>query len=453
MLKIVISIIAIILTVIIVVGFHELGHFIVARLVGVKVLRFSIGFGKAIAKFYDRRGTEYVIAPIPLGGYVKLLDEREGPVNSEDLIYAYNRQPYYKKLLVVIAGPLFNLLLAFILYWLLFIIGFYSPIPIIGSILSPSPAEQAHLQSQQEIVAIDGRQTPSWIAVILAMSKRAGDTNGYMTISTRGLDQKQAHEYSINLSQWIIDDLKPDLLKSIGIVPFAAPLSTKIGQIKQHSPAMQAGLKPGDQILKINQIYVNDWPSLLAVAALFPEQKIKLTIKRYQHIAIIDTMTGSQYDSLSNRKKGYLGLLPDTSSQQQYIRYHHYSTIPAITQAYHNTSNMIYLNFLLLGKLITGKISVQSLGGPITLFEGAGLAFHQGIIAFISFLAYISIAIGAVNILPIPGLDGGHALLQTIESLFGRPISLKAQIILYYFGMGFLIAVMTQALVNDILRI
>ncbi|HLB58355.1 MAG TPA: RIP metalloprotease RseP, partial [Gammaproteobacteria bacterium] len=324
MLTLFLSLLGIVITIFFVVGVHEFGHFIVARAVGIKVLRFSIGFGKALYRWYDKKGTEYVIAAIPLGGYVKMLDETEAPVLEEESHLAYNRQSLYKRIAVIIAGPFFNLLFAFVLYWGLFVAGFISVVPLIGKIIPHSIAAKAGLKSQEEIVRIDNKPTASWTSVSIRLLSLAGN-KGEMKIVTKHIKTQAIQTYTLDLTHFQMDKLQPEPLKSLGIIPY--------------EPDNAKGI----------------WPKNL-------------------------------------------------------LRKNQYNPVTALSHALQNTVDFTYLNFLLLGKMLTGKISFQSLGGPITIFETAGAALNAGIVSFSSFLAFLSISIGIINVLPIPGLDGGHLL-------------------------------------------
>jgi len=363
-LSLLISLIGIILTIVLVIGIHECGHFLAARWLGVKVLRFSIGFGKALWRRSDKKGTEYVLAAIPLGGYIKMLDEDEGHVPENQRHLAFNRQPFYKKFLIVAAGPFANLVLAFVLYWLLFVVGFTSMAPVIGKVAPHSIAFNAGLKSQQEIISIDNTPTTSWMSVIIRIYSHAGETD-QLQIETKPLGGQTSQKHILDLTHWHMNDLKPDPLDSLGFLPY--------------EPEFQ-------------------WP------------------------------------------KGML-------------RQVQYNPVAALPHAWRSTYDFVWLNFLVVGKLLTGKASLQSLGGPISIFQSAGQAINQGIAPFMSFLAFISISIGTINIFPIPGLDGGHLLFQTIEAIIRRPIPQRVLILFYRLGVILLLLLVFHAITNDILRL
>lgn len=451
MLSVLISIIGILLTILFVVGVHELGHFLVARAVGVKVLRFSIGFGKALYRWYDKKGTEYVLAAIPLGGYIKMLDETEGTVAPEELHLAYNRQSIYKKMLIVFAGPFANLLFALVLYWIIFTIGFTTLIPLIGNVAPHSIAATAGLKPQQEILSINGKPTPSWAAIAIRLLPYTGNKE-QLLIETRDLNTSEKKSYLLDLTNWRLNDLEPDLLGSLGIVPYEPRVPAIIGHIQENSPAAKAHLKTGDKIISIDKHIIYDWMQVLHLIATHPEKTLSFVISRDGKTLTIPVTMTYKRDLLFN-KYGYLGIGPQFQWPKELLRKNQYGPLAALNRAWQDTVDFTFLNFLLLGKLFTGKISLQSLGGPITIFETAGGALNIGILPFLSFLAFLSISIGFINILPIPGLDGGHLLFQFIELIMRRPLSLRVQTLLYRAGLIILLLLVAQAITNDLLRL
>lgn len=448
---IIISTLGIILTIFFIVGIHEFGHFIVARLCGIKVLRFSIGFGKSLYRWHDKKGTEYVLAAIPLGGYVKMLDESEEIVLPEEVHLAYNRQPLYKRIIVVLAGPLFNFIFAFIIYWFIFVIGFTSVIPLIGKILPNSIAALAGLKAQDEIISLDHQPTKSWSNVLIRLSRFIGDTHT-LAIETKNLKTQQAATHILNLAQWKVDELKPDPLKSLGIEPYEPTIPAIIGKIQSGSAAAQSNLKSGDVILSIENKKIHDWMEAINIISTHPSETLSFKIKRENKIFLTPIAIAYKIDMLF-QKHGFLGISPQFIWPINQIRNIQYGPIQALSHAKQNTIDFIYLNFLLMGKMITGKVSLLSLGGPISIFQSAGAALNTGALPFFSFLAFLSIAIGVINILPIPGLDGGHLLFYCIEFITRRPLSPAAQILFTRLGLIFLMLLLAQAVSNDIMRL
>lgn len=449
MLQLLISIFGVILTIFFVIGTHEYGHFLAARLCGVKVLRFSIGFGKTLFKWRGRRGTQFVFALVPLGGYVKMVDENEETVAPQDLPYAFNRQPFYKKFFIVLAGPIVNILCAFVLYWLIFVIGFTTLKPMIGDVQRGSIADQAGLKPQQEIVSIDHKPTFTWTNVIFRLLAHVGNVDQAAIEVKDALNKNQNR--ILNLQNWQLDALNPDPLKSLGIVPYVPNIPLIIGIIAANSPAMSAHLNVGDKIIAINHEPIKTWEQLLKVVKQQPDQKVVLTIERQGKVQEFPIIIGAKQNLLL-QKTGYLGIAPQFSWPKNFQHKVKYSPIAAIPQAWQELYDFTYVNFLLIGKMIIGKLSLQGLGGPITIFESAGNAINYGLTAFISFLAFLSISIGIINLLPIPGLDGGHLVIQIIELIIRKPLPIKVLINLYRIGFLILFLIILQALLNDILR-
>lgn len=450
MLHLLIAILGIVLTIFFVVGIHEFGHFIVARMCGVKVLRFSIGFGKTLLRWQDKKGTEYVFAAIPLGGYVKMLDESEGDVPKNELTRAYNRQSILKKCAIVGAGPFFNLLFAFLIYWLIFMIGFTSEIPVIGKISPDSIAAHAGMQPQQEIIKIANNPTPGWMSVIINLLDYAGET-GTLNVTTKPLDTQQTKVYSLELQNWHLSNLKPDPLMSLGITPYVPEAPTVVGAFSMDSVA-KSQLKLGDKIVAVDNKPITDWDKLAELVYQNPEKTLNFKIEREGKIITIPITIGYQRDLLF-KKYGVLGVGPKFDWPEKLLRHNQYGPLAAFSHAWIDTRDFIKLNAIVFGKLVTGKVSTQSLGGPITIFESAGTALNSGIIPFLSFLAFLSISIGLINVLPIPGLDGGHLFMQVIEFIIRRPIPMKLQILVYRLGLILLLFIIAQALINDILRL
>ncbi len=445
-----ISIIGILITIFFVIGTHEAAHFAMARMLGVKVLRFSIGFGKTLLSWHDRKGTEYVLALIPLGGYVKMLDETEEPVPPEQLPYAYNRQPFYKKFLIVLAGPLTNILCALILYWLIFMIGFTTFKPLIGTVDANSIAAQAGLKKGQEIVGMDNQPISAWTGFILRLLAHAGD-NDHVTLDVQNA-AKQNTQHVLDLNHWRLDGLKPDPLASIGITPYMPTIPLTIGKIVEQSPAALSGLQLNDKIIAINHQTISTWDQIVLFITTHPNQHTTFTIERDHKTMQIPVKIGYQR-SWMLQKSGYLGMGPYIKLPDEMLRKIKYSPLAAIAPAFRELYDFTYFNILLIGKLITGKLSLQSLGGPITIFDTAGDALNSGLVAFLGFLAFLSISIGVINFLPLPGLDGGHLFIQIVELLIRRPVPEMLLSVLYRGSFMLIFFILLIALVNDLLRL
>lgn len=451
MLHLLISIAGIILTIFFVVGTHEAGHFIAARLAGVKVLTFSIGFGRKIFSRRDKSGTEYIFAWIPLGGYVRMLDESEGEVKPNEMHRAYNNQPFYKKFIIVLAGPLTNFICAFILYWLIFTLGIVTIKPVIGTIAPNSIAADAGLKPMQEITSIDQQQIKTWTNVLFKILAHTGSQD-QMVIDVKDLKSGKTSSHTLNLSTWKMDNLNPDPLTSLGLTPYQPPIKLEIGYLREGSPAAKSGLKLGDKLVAIDNQKMKDWLDIQSQIQSHPDQVLSFTIIRDKKKMELPVTIGNQRDFLL-RKTGVLGIGPEVKMPDDMLQNIQYSPLEAIPKAVVETYDFARFNLLLFGKMITGKLSLKSIGGPITIFDSAGDSLNYGFLPFISFLAFLSVSLGVINLFPIPGLDGGHLLLQTIEAVTRSKIPDHVISILFRMGFLFLMLVMIQALINDVLRL
>lgn len=443
-------VVSIFVTILFVIGTHEFAHFAVARLLGVKVLRFSIGFGKTLWRRYDKSGTEYVFALIPLGGYVKMLDESEGAVAPQERHRAFNRQPFFKKFLIVLAGPTMNLLCAFTLYWLIFVVGFVAVKPVIGQVTPHSIASKAGVQANQEIISVDLQNVTSWTGVLFRLLSHIGSNDSLM-LGTRDAKNVTTY-YSLDLMDWKMNNLTPDPLSSLGIIPYEPPLPLVIGHIADGSPAALSPLKVGDRIVALNGQRIHNWQEIMRLIQSSADKDIVFTVKRAKQTLRLSVKVGAERSVLL-KKSGFLGIGPSVVMPPEMLREVRYTPLAAIPKALHEVSDFVYFNLVLFGKLVTGKLSLQTLGGPITIFESAGESLNSGIIPFLGFLAFLSASVGVINLFPIPGLDGGHLLFELIEVTIRRPLPQTLLFGLYYLGFAFLIFVLTQALFNDILRL
>ncbi len=450
------TILAAVVTLGILVSIHEYGHFWVARRCGVKVLRFSIGFGKGLYRWYDRHGTEYVIAAIPLGGYVKMLDEREGEVPAEERDQAFNTKSVWQRVAIVAAGPLVNLLFAVFVYWLMFMAGTSTVVPVVGEVRPDSPVASAqHLQSREvvgrELIAIDGHATHSWEQVSLRLASRIGDT-GEVRLRTRELDGTGTSELTVAIERWQIDAQRGPLF-TLGLTPFRPLLLPRIGSLTEGGRAMAAGLRVGDLVLSSNKVAVERWSELVAQVRAHPEQMIRLMIERDQRrfeIALIPAVERSE----TGEVYGYIGAgvarVGWPESMQRELQYSPLEAIPAaLSKSYQMTS----LTLESIWKMLHGLISVKNLSGPITIAKVAGDSAESGLESFLNFLAYLSISLGILNLLPIPVLDGGHLLYFLIEAIRGKPVSERTQMFGLKIGMSLMLMLMLIALYNDLARL
>ncbi|MBA2654940.1 MAG: RIP metalloprotease RseP [Gammaproteobacteria bacterium] len=445
------QILAFIITVLVLVSIHEAGHFVVAKLLGMKVLRFSVGFGKAIFKFHDKKGTEYVIAFIPLGGYVKLLDEREVAVPEAEKHLAFNRQPLWARTLVVLAGPMTNLLFAILAFWLMFMVGIESLRPVVGSVQPNSIAARAGLQPGDEIIKVDGTPTLTMQQVVMRVVERLGEKDSMDIEAISALTHLPVH-YNLNLQNWVVNQLNPAPLTSLGIEPLRPEIPAIIGTIAPQSPAQVAGLLPKDKILTLNNQRIANWYDLVAMIHANPGKTVTVTYAR-------NNKSESKRITIQKKSAGlrYVGSIgvkpPPISIPANMITLRKYPPFPALGVATNETWQFLVFNFVVLKKMIMGQVSLSSLGGPITIFQTADDAFRQGASVFLGFLALISVMLAFINVLPIPGLDGGHLLNFLIEFIIRRPLSLRFEMISVQVGIFLLIMLMVLATFNDILRL
>ena len=435
---------------------HETGHFLVAKLFKVKVERISIGFGKPFYTWKTKKGnTEYVLAPILLGGYVKLLDTRETNKSSHQYsAFAFDHKPIIQRLAIIAAGPLANIIFAFFAFWLMFVIGFKSPKPIIGRIVLESMASVAGMHASEEIIRVDERDTDSWSEVIIAMLARVGD-EGSMNIITQLIPKFKTKIYEFDLKRWEINSYEPDPLLDFGLIRYRPLVLPKVYSIAKNSPAEKSGVLSGDRIIAIEGNKVHDWEDFVRQIKLYPKKKIKLLIERDKKIIDLTATTGWKFGS-GWKKIGFLGVGPDVKKitwPQDKVREYKYAARPAFTAATHQMKLFIELNGFILDKLLTGKMSFHVLGGPIATFTASGQALEQGFVTFLGFLAIISLTIALINLLPLPGLDGGQFVLILVEGIRRRPISMQIQMLIFRLGMAIFVLVILQATANDLVRI
>lgn len=435
------------------VGIHEFGHFLVARWCGVKVLCFSLGFGKILFRLKGKSGTDYAFSMIPLGGYVRLLDGREGPVPTDQQASAFDQQPIYKRTAIIIAGPLFNLLLAFAIYWAALTMGVNQIVPNIGYIKPNSIAANAGMHPFEEIINIDGHNVHGWPATTLRIIQRLGNP-GVLTITTKKPKTETQQTYKLLLSHWKIGDLNPEPVESLGIVPLKPPMPAQFAEVLPNSPAAQAGILSNDLVTSINGNAVKNWDDFIAVIEHSPGQKITIAIQRNHQTLTINVTVGTK-TNWYGKKSGFIGVKEvqpqwsaDSLRTRQYPIYE--AWLPAAREVYFFT---LY-NAVVLQKMVSGVISLQSLGGPLSIFRGTLIAANHGIVAYLLFVAFISISLAFINLLPIPGLDGSQLIYFLIEKLRGgRPVSLAVQVLFFRLGVIALILLLFQGLINDVMRL
>lgn len=444
------SLLAFIFAMMILITVHEFGHFWVARLCGVKVLRFSIGFGKPLFCWKSRSGTEYVLAIFPLGGYVKMVDEREGPVCEDDLPYAFNRQSVKKRIAIVSAGPFFNLLFAFLTYWLMFVVGVYSIAPMIGQVEPKSIAGAAGLKANEEIIEINGKPTVNWEDVYLALMRYVGSPHKVtFTVKNSTLTQKR----QLDLSHWHLAEKDPMPLKSLGITPFQPKIPALISSVIPNEAAANAGIKPNDRIIAVNGENVDDWMKFVDVVKNHPNKTLPLIVLR-NHSRVSLSLTPSLKRSETGESVGYIGAkVNPVNFPKHLLRIQHYNLFYALTPALKETGSMIGLTFIMLWKLVSGYVSLHSLSGPVGIAMGAGISASLGAASYLNFLALVSISLAVLNFLPIPVLDGGYLLYYFVEIIRGKPLSETVEMVALKVGIFLLMSLMIIAFYNDLARL
>lgn len=439
-------------TLAILVTIHEFGHFWVARRCGVKVLKFSIGFGQALYRWHDRHGTEFVIAAIPLGGYVKMLDEREGEVAPEELQYAFNRKPVQQRLATVAAGPIANFILAIVVYWAVFVGGVTGVVPVIDKVEPGSIADMASLEVGQEIVAIDGEETPTWEALHLRLLERIGES-GPIHFSVKYPESNVIYESSAQLEDWLAGSEATDLIGGLGLGLYRPPVLAVADQIVEDSPAERAGLQTGDKILSADDQPVADWMEWVEYVRERPGELIAIRYERDGQTYSTELTPATQYDD-ENKAYGQVGMGVQWPEWPEDLkRSFSYNPIEALGQALDRTWSMSMFTLESIKKMIVGLISPKNLSGPITIAKVATASANSGLEAYLGFLALLSVSLGVLNLLPIPVLDGGHIMYGLVELITGKEVSLRIQMLGYQLGLFIIVGVMLLALYNDISRL
>jgi len=446
------TLLATIVTLGLLVTIHEWGHFWVARRCGVRVLRFSVGFGKPLWLRRGRDGTEYAVAMIPLGGYVRMLDEREGEVPEALRHQAFNNKPVLQRMAIVAAGPVVNLLFAVFAYWFLFVWGVTSVVPVVGAVTPNSLAERAGLPVGVELLEVDGHDVQSWDEINLRLASRVGESGSLQLLAGepgRGL----AQDYRVQLDRWTVDLEKESPISALGIQPYRPEVPAVIGSLTEGGVAQAAGLKEGDRIVSIDGQPVGDWVELVEMIRRSPQRTLAFELQRGTDSLEVVITPAERVDD-NGERYGFIGAgVQAVEWPDEMLRELRYGPVEAVWIGLSKTGQMIGLTFDAIGKMVVGAISVKNLSGPITIAKVAGASAASGLESFVSFLAYLSISLGVLNLLPIPMLDGGHLMYQLIELVRGRPVSEKVQMLGLRLGMAMLLSLMALAILNDIARL
>ncbi|WP_430459727.1 RIP metalloprotease RseP [Thalassolituus sp. LLYu03] len=430
---------------------HEYGHFWVARRCGVKVLRFSVGFGKPLWSFTDKQGTEFSVAPIPLGGYVKMLDEREAPVPDHLLDQAFNRKSPAARIAIASAGPLANFVFAFLAYWLLSVSGTTGLAPVVGQVDEGSLAGDAGIRRGDEIISINGDAVNTWQEVSWALVGFIGE-DAAVDIGLMSASGGQ-RQVTVQVSDWLAHEDIPDPLAGLGVEPRQPELPADVGDVLDGGAAARAGLLAGDRVLQVNGQAIADWYQWVSVVRAAPGEPLSLTVLRKgQELTL--SLTPERKTLEDGTVTGFVGasvVVPEYPAD--WLRTTHAGLFQGIGIGAQKTWDYIAFTLESLWKMLLGDVSVKNLSGPITIAKVAGASASGGLESFIGFLALLSVSLGVLNLLPVPMLDGGHILFCLAEIARGKPLPERVQVVAVQFGLFLLLSLMLVAFYNDISRL
>ncbi len=435
------------------VSIHEFGHFWVARKSGVKVLKFSIGFGKVIWSYQKSPDhTEYVISAIPLGGYVKMVDEREGPVDEKDLPLAFNRQSLAARTAIVAAGPLFNLLLAVLLFWLVFMIGETGVRPLVGEITPDTLVAEAGFVEGDEILSVNNEPAPTWMEAVNHIFSAAMQGEKEIKVHVKTQDDLEATRH-IQLNESDVES--PEILyKRLGLKLWSPDLEPVIGKILPEGAAEKAGLKVGDRIISADGVEMIQWMQWVDYVQARSEQVIQLKVDRdgiYLDLMVVP----DKHLNEDGEVIGRIGAGVDVpEALVDFVRIEYSLPIfPAFVAAVEKTWFYSSTTVQMMGKMLIGQASSKNIGGPISIAQFAGQSAEMGLVHFLKYLALVSVSLGVLNLLPVPVLDGGHLMFFLVEAFKGSPVSEKVQIAFQQVGILMLMSLMVFAVFLDIERL
>lgn len=430
---------------------HEFGHFWVARRCGVYIERFSIGFGKALWRKVGKDGTEYTLAMIPLGGYVKMLDGRVDEVPEHRQHLAFNNKTLWQRSAIVAAGPVANFIFAIVAYWIVYLIGVPAVRPVIGEVAPQSIAAEAGIRSGMELKSISGIKTADWESANMAMISNIGDKE--MVITVTEPDAGYEVQRTLDLTGWSFDPESERVLTTLGITPYSPPITLSISQLVDDGAAIAAGLRLNDKIVAIDNTPIVKWDEVVEAVRSKPDQSMLVEVEREGERVTL-TLIPAVKKLANGDIIGYAGFAPKMEAWPESYQINlQFGPLEAVSKAVEKTWQLTTLTFDMVGKLVTGDIAIKNLSGPISIAKGAGMTADYGMVYFLGFLALISVNLGIVNLLPLPVLDGGHLLFFAIEAITRRPVSERVQDIGYRVGSAILVALMAVALFNDFTRL
>ena len=447
--QILFSIIMALVTLGVLVTIHEFGHYWVARRCGVRVLRFAIGFGRTLYSWQGRDGTEFALCAIPLGGYVKMLDERDGEafVTEANRFESFNAQPVRNKLAIVAAGPAANFLLAIMVLFGLFVRGETGLAPVIEAVAVNSVAEESGLVVGQEVIAVDGQATSTVSGVRFALLKRLGDS-GHIDLTVGNALSDVGQRYSIPIVSWLGEAEAPDPAAALGLSLGFPPIRPEVGSLSEGGAAARAGFRVGDVIIEAAGMPMVQWTDWVEFVRARPNQRFDVLIDRAGNQVTLSVMP-------QNRNAiGTVGMgvaLPEIPDSR--IRRQSRGPIEALGAAVNRTYELTVFTFESMWKMVQGLISTKNLSGPIAIAQIAASTAESGFTTWLSFLALLSISLGAINLLPIPVLDGGHIVFHVVEGLMGRPVPEQIQIMSFQVGLAAVFTLMMFAIYNDVARL
>lgn len=432
------------------VAVHEFGHFWVARRCGVKVERFSIGFGKAIWRRLGKDGTEYVLALIPLGGYVKMLDGRVDELKPGEEAQAFNHKSVWARMAIVAAGPMANFVFALFAFWLMFMIGVPSVKPVVGEVRPASIVAEAGILPGMEIVGVGGEETGDWESVTYALISHLGDDS--VQLKLKAANTSYAVDKTLQLAGWKFDPDKESPIGSLGIVPLGGKVLPVVEAVVPSSASEKAGLQIGDRIKGVDGEAITEWAQFVERVQQSPAQPLLVTVERGgSEMTLTLTPDGKK---VKGQLVGFVGLSPQlVPLPDEYRTLLQYGPLQALWHGVQKTWSLITLTFDMIGKLIGGIVSLDNLSGPISIAKGAGSSADYGLVYFLGFLALISVNLGIINLFPLPVLDGGHLVYFLIEAITGKPVSEKIQEVGFRIGAAILMLLMGIALFNDFARL